>query len=1165
MSRTRSGRVEEIFLLAIDRDPAEWRALLDQQCAGDKELRTEVETLLKCHADTDDFMDSKAAPGRGLMTQIGVAASGDEELKLPPDGMIGRYKVIERLGSGGMGIVYLAEQDRPKRTVALKVLRMGQASARMLRRFEYEAEVLGRLHHPGIAQVYEAGAWTHEGVTRPFIAMELVRGHAIGRHCEERHLGVRERLELIARVCDAVQHAHQAGVIHRDLKPGNIMIGEDGQAKLLDFGVARPLRNDLQLTTSMTGLGALIGTLPYMSPEQVLGDPNAIDTRSDVYAIGVILYELLSGRLPYDIRSRSLPEAARIIRDDEPAKLSGIDRVFRGEIETIVGQALEKDPARRYQSAAELGDDLRRFLEGLPIHARNSSRWYVVQKQLQRHRGWVAAGSAALLGLVAFAVYASVQAQNERDARLEAQGNLKEAERQKKIARETSDRLTSELRVSTIENARLRSRTGDLAAAEQLLWQQHLKNPESLHTFWGLWEIYHDHSMIMATRAHEPGVITHALSSDGATVATGGLEGVVRLWRASDMTLLKEISGHAAGTRVTSLQFDPAAAWIVSSGEDKQVIVHDAKSGETVGVYSARSPIRKITTSHDGKRAAVVEDSGYATVLALPEAKLISEFKLPSPAPCVEWDLDDSRLAFGGDDGAVRVTRPTGEPLATLTGHRDANGNSVRAVAFDPSSGRLATTGRDRTIRTYPPDLSQQTGIVASPNGAISAMSFTRDGTHLVSGGWWRLETLDLTTMKFDRAYTAPTSITSLTLSPDNRYAICGLGNGEIRVWELSQGGRHLLPGNQGRVVGSYSRDGRLVATGDAAGTVRLWDAASMRRVAEWKAHLARVKSLVFLPEGDPRPWLITTGEDRAVRIWNLETGELIRQAPGMLDESCAAVTLSPDGKLIVYAEVGGALMVRDLSTWAQVASLPKHGYGYIAPRFSADGSTLYASNRDRGLYGFSLPGFTPIPGPAPEPTTQPWAIATSTRGDSVAVSTWARVIQLRDPKTLKVVGTLDGHTGLVSCVEYSPADPRLLLSTCSDGTLRLWDTSEMRNVLLLKLGDANVEGISARFSPDGKAIVVCGSVGTAMVIDLAYYERAIANHTSIVLDREGLSHTTDDPKIQGLREWAARVRSQPWPRLGPYSTPTAEQTAYTARLEKVWSARPPTPLTPPK
>ena len=201
MSRTRSGRVEEIFLLAIDRDPGEWRALLDQQCAGDRELRSEVETLLKHHADTDDFMDSKAAPGRGLMTQIGASAGGDEEPKLPPDGMIGRYRVIEKLGAGGMGIVYMAEQERPKRTVALKVLRMGQASPRMLRRFEYEAEVLGRLHHPGIAQVYEAGAWTHEGVTRPFIAMELVRGHAIGRHCGEHNLGVRERLELMARVC----------------------------------------------------------------------------------------------------------------------------------------------------------------------------------------------------------------------------------------------------------------------------------------------------------------------------------------------------------------------------------------------------------------------------------------------------------------------------------------------------------------------------------------------------------------------------------------------------------------------------------------------------------------------------------------------------------------------------------------------------------------------------------------------------------------------------------------------------------------------------------------------------------------------------------------------------------------------------------------------------
>ncbi|NNE43581.1 MAG: serine/threonine protein kinase, partial [Gemmatimonadetes bacterium] len=300
-----------------------------------------------------------------------------------------------------MGAVYEARQDQPRRSVALKVIRGGLFSAEQLRRFEIEAEVLGRLQHPGIAQIYEARtAETGSGARQPFFAMELIRGLPLTRYCDRNSLGVPERLRLLADVCDAVQHAHQRGVIHRDLKPANILVDETGQPKILDFGVARATDEDVRNATVQTDVGQIVGTLPYMSPEQAAGDPAALDTRSDVYALGVIGYELLTGRLPHDLSTRSLPEAVRVIQYDEPASLGGHDGAFRGDVETIFAKALEKDRDRRYASASGLEADLRSFLEDRPISARPPSRIYTLRKFARRNRGLVAGASAVFVALV---------------------------------------------------------------------------------------------------------------------------------------------------------------------------------------------------------------------------------------------------------------------------------------------------------------------------------------------------------------------------------------------------------------------------------------------------------------------------------------------------------------------------------------------------------------------------------------------------------------------------------------------------------------------------------------------------------------------------------------------------------------------------------------------
>jgi eukaryotic-like serine/threonine-protein kinase len=322
---------------------------------------------------------------------------------------IGAYHILGLLGEGGMGTVYRAEQQNPQRIVALKVIRLGVASAEHLRRFEQEAELLGRLQHPGIAQIYEAGTAKSDSGAQPYFAMEFIQGLPLIQYANRHHLSMRARLELMARICDAVNHAHQRGIIHRDLKPGNILVDESGQPKILDFGIARVTDSDTQ-ATRQTDMGQLIGTLAYMSPEQVLADPLALDIRSDVYSLGVILYELLADKLPYHTERKALHEVVQVIREEDPTPLGSINRRYRGDVETIVAKTLEKDKTRRYASAAEFGADIRRYLADEPVVARPPSTAYQLQKFARRHKAFVAGTAAVFLVLVAGIIASSREA-----------------------------------------------------------------------------------------------------------------------------------------------------------------------------------------------------------------------------------------------------------------------------------------------------------------------------------------------------------------------------------------------------------------------------------------------------------------------------------------------------------------------------------------------------------------------------------------------------------------------------------------------------------------------------------------------------------------------------------------------------------------------------------
>ncbi len=428
---TLNRRALEVFDEVCDLPDQKRAAALDEHCKDNDPLRRRVEALLQQDA-RDDAPISATTFGRGANL---IAADITSESTALPD-TIGRYRIIRQIGEGGMGIVYEAEQDSPRRRVALKVVRPGFISPQQLRRFRHESHILGRLQHPGIAHVYEASVADADHARVPFFAMEFIDGLPLDQHVTQHTLTTPQKLELIARVCDAVHHAHQREVIHRDLKPANILVKADsgvaptssttiidaiGQPKILDFGVARLTERESHVTMQ-TSAGQIIGTLAYMSPEQIEADPEGIDTRSDVYAIGVMLYEVLAGTSPLPLRDLPIAQAAQLVREKDPTRLGQIDRTFQGDIETIVAKALEKDRTRRYDSAAALADDIRRFLRDEPIVARPATTMYQLRKFARRNRALVAGTLATftvlILGLTAVSILLVIVS-NQRDEAIE--------------------------------------------------------------------------------------------------------------------------------------------------------------------------------------------------------------------------------------------------------------------------------------------------------------------------------------------------------------------------------------------------------------------------------------------------------------------------------------------------------------------------------------------------------------------------------------------------------------------------------------------------------------------------------------------------------------------------------------------------------------------------
>ena len=1094
-------RIFEVFRAALERPAAERAAFLDDSCDSDGTLRQEVEALLAADAEPDDaFAETGLRAGRAaLMDALSGSQSTDSDDDELPD-RIGRYRVIRKIGQGGMGTVYEAEQENPKRTVAVKVLRGATSTRDMVQRFSRETQFLARLEHPGIARIFEAGtAQTMHG-TAPYFAMELVRGDDLLDHATARQLDTQKKLALFAQVCDAVQAAHQQSVVHRDLKPSNILIAEsaDGiaQPKILDFGVARALEPDIQQATTQTTIGQLIGTLAYMSPEQVTGDPTQVDTRSDVYSLGVILYELLGGELPHDVRSCSIAEAARMIRDDDPVRLSSINRTLDRDVETICNKALEKDKTRRYQSASDIAVDIRHYLRHEPIEARRDSTLYVLGKSLRRHRAMATSMATIFVLVLVFGVVSFIQAkQNQQLADDEHQARL-DADRQ--------------LRSSNIERGRLMGFAGGLEGAEDLIWREYLLDPESRQARWALRELYSRHRCLATLSGHVGTVWDVDMNPDGSLFATCGEDDTIKLWDPTTKECEATLVGHAGDVRDVAFSRTPGDTRLASCSLDGTIKIWDTSSFNCVKTW--RHGVGGVKGLAFAPNGLVLASGGIDSVVRLWDASsALCLLTLPSNQAGVErlcFSPNGQHLASAGTDGSIKLWKLgydhslqiEEQGTSTLAGHTRA----VRSLAFSPDGRTLASGSVDRTIRLW--DLA--TGKSAEPlrpsNGTITGLAFSTDGQTLFEAGWWSIGQWDIPSQQRVSSIKIQQGAYFLSLTSDGRGLCTGDADGNVRLWETAPN-RWLtaLKPHHGpsRVLG-VADDGRIAASVAADHTVHLWDVNTLDELATLRGHETSPSNAFFNWDAT---LVATAVRNEVIKLWVVATGTCLATMDDYSGKNRLA--FSPDGRFLISGRPTGMIDFWEIPSGRRTRTLKAAEGEILAMCFSPDGTILATVGRSGPIHLWDTTDYSLL-ARFHVPFHSYWCLDISPDNRILAAGNWGRTVELWDIPSRKHVAVLAGHTARIDSVDFAPENgdgAGMLASASVDGTIKIWDTES--GLCLLTLQSDTGSAIDVLFVTDSGAdqpqLLSIHADRSLSSWRLTYYDRHIAGNLGHQIERQ--------------------------------------------------------------